>query len=305
MKRRILSMLLVLMMLLTIMPTAAFAEETADGVTYSYVDGVLTVSGTGTIRTNDWLPLVEWDEYGVILTEVIIQDGITAIDIFAFDGCDRLQSVKIAETVTEIGESAFRGCTNLKSVNIPSGVTKIESYTFYGCSSLESIIIPDSVTFIGNRAFWGCSSLSKINIPASVTSMYVNPFGSCTNLKAITVDSGNPEFSAIEGVLVYKNYILFQCPAGYEVTEYTVPENIETIYYSAFEGCVNIEKINIGAKVSNILDDAFGDCPKLSTITVDENNIRYKVQNSALFLLNNTWTDGQLIKSELYELIKD
>ena len=304
MKRRILSMLLVLMMLLSIMPTAAFAEETADGVTYSYVDGVLTVSGTGTIRTNDWLPLVEWDEYGVILTEVIIQDGITAIDIFAFDGCDRLQSVKIAETVTEIGESAFRGCTNLKSVNIPSGVTKIESYTFYGCSSLESIIIPDSVTFIGNRAFWGCSSLSKINIPASVTSMYVNPFGSCTNLKAITVDSGNPEFSAIEGVLVYKNYILFQCPAGYEVTEYTVPENIETIYYSAFEGCVNIEKINIGAKVSNILDDAFGDCPKLSTITVDENNIRYKVQNSALFLLNNTWTDGQLIKSELYELIK-
>ena len=45
MKRRILSMLLVLMMLLTIMPTAAFAEETAvtltegEQGTYTKVEG--------------------------------------------------------------------------------------------------------------------------------------------------------------------------------------------------------------------------------------------------------------------------
>ena len=310
MKKRILSMLLVLMMLLSIMPTAAFAEETADNVTYSYEDGVLTVSGTGTC-TNEWVPLATFDEYGAILTEVIIKDGITAIDEYAFRAiCTELKSVKIANTVTEIGQAAFEGCTKLENINIPSGVKKIASHTFANCSSLKSITIPDSVTTIGNEAFLNCTSLTEVNIPASVTYMDFAPFGGCTSLKAITVDPENAEFFEKDGVLfgkhrLYDNHdeyeiVLYQYPAGRVDTNYTVPDDVDIIYYMAFISCANVVNINIGAKVYSIGDYAFYGCKKLAKITVDEANTHFLVKDNVLYSCSQVVDeDGTLIRLEI------
>ena len=71
-----------------------------------------------------------------------------------------ITSVVIPEGVTSIDNWAFQGCESLASVVIPEGVTSIGWSAFDGCKSLTSIVIPDSVTSIGYRAFKGCSSLT-------------------------------------------------------------------------------------------------------------------------------------------------
>ena len=74
-----------------------------------------------------------------LVTELVIPDGITTINDYAFYRCSSLTSVVIPDSVTTIGD-----------------------YAFYYCSSLTGVVIPDSVTTIGNSAFYYCSSLTDV-----------------------------------------------------------------------------------------------------------------------------------------------
>lgn len=152
--KKITSILLALMMILSVMMvgvtsvSAASSGSCGANATYTLDDnGVLTISGTGTIRDYAFNNNTE-------IREVIIEDGVTYID-----------------------NAAFLGCSSLTSVTIPDSVTTIGEFTFYNCESLTSVIIPDSVTSIGYDAFNGCSSLTSITIPNSVTEFGVRAFG--------------------------------------------------------------------------------------------------------------------------------
>lgn len=52
------------------------------------------------------------------------------IGSFAFDGCESLVSVGIAEGVKTIGEYAFDGCTSLKRILLPASLQEIKHETF-------------------------------------------------------------------------------------------------------------------------------------------------------------------------------
>ena len=100
-------------------------------------DGTLVISGTGEMMyCYDDL----WEEYRKDITQVVLEEGVTSIDDYA-----------------------FRYCTNLSSVTIPASIKHIDYEAFSGCSSLESITIPEGVERIGSRAFYGCSKLASIN----------------------------------------------------------------------------------------------------------------------------------------------
>lgn len=84
---------------------------------------------------------------------VIIHDGITSIDRFAFVACYSLESIILPNTLKSIGESAFYDCLSLTSIVIPDSVTNIEDNAFIFCHSLTSINIGNGVTNIGKYAF--------------------------------------------------------------------------------------------------------------------------------------------------------
>lgn len=98
------------------------------------------------------------------LTSIIIPEGATTIEPYAFRGFAALASITIPKSVTEIGHEAFRGCTSLTSIVIPEGVTKIGEAAFLRCTGLKSIVIPKSVTTIGQYAFNFCSNLQEITV---------------------------------------------------------------------------------------------------------------------------------------------
>ena len=118
---------------------------------------------------------------------VIINNGVTKIDRYAFCDYTHLTNITIPNSVTYIGKSAFYGCTSLTSITIPDSVTHIDKATFCYCTSLTSIIIPDSVTQIGEVAFTYCPNLTSITIPKSVTKIAWNAFWDWTNEQTIYI----------------------------------------------------------------------------------------------------------------------
>ena len=200
------------------------------------------------------------------LTSVTIGNSVTSIGAYAFYNCSGLTSVTIGNSVTSIGDSAFNHCTSLTSVTIGNSVTSIGNSAFYNCSGLTSVTIGNSVTSIGDSAFNHCTSLTSVTIPASVTSIGSNPFAYCDLLESITVDPGNTVYSSPNGcnaIIKTADHLLV---LGCKNT--VIPNDVTTIYGSAFYGCIGLTSIEIPASVSNIYTGAFARCSNLEEIRV-------------------------------------
>ena len=121
MKKRILSLLLVLLMVVTLVPTAALAAN--DTVAYAVTGGnIYFDKATGTITDCGWN-----------VTEAVIPNKIegipvTSIGSYAFEGCTGLTSVTIPNSVTSIVSWAFSDCTGLTSLNVAKGNAYYSSY---------------------------------------------------------------------------------------------------------------------------------------------------------------------------------
>lgn len=70
-------------------------------------------------------------------------------------------SYTIPNGVTSVELDAFELCYYLTNVGIPNSVTTIAPYAFFASSDLSSIAIPSGVTTVGDDAFQGCSSLTS------------------------------------------------------------------------------------------------------------------------------------------------
>ena len=90
--------------------------QCGDNLTWSYSDGTLEISGTGTM-----------DDYSVIVApwnwidpsnieNIVINTGVTQIGNCAFETCDNLESISISADVSSIGKYAFRESSKLTDV---------------------------------------------------------------------------------------------------------------------------------------------------------------------------------------------
>jgi hypothetical protein len=183
--------------------------------------------------------------YCTNLTSVIIPNNTKCLGRKAFSFCTSLSSVIIPDSVTTIGEESFSECGSLTSILISSNLTAIGNEVFYGCSSLTNINLPGSITTIGIQAFKGCISLSNVTIPSGVTNIGESAFLLCSRLLAITVDTNNPAYSSLDGVLFDKSKTaLIQCPGG-KPDNFTVPNSVTNVGFSAFAGCFDLRIITV------------------------------------------------------------
>jgi uncharacterized repeat protein (TIGR03803 family) len=125
-----------------------------------------------------------------------------------------------------------------------------------------------TVTSIRQGAFENVISLTSVTIPGSVTNIGVYAFASCTNLTAITVDTNNPAYSSVSGVLFdYSKTTLVEFPDGVGGS-YTIPGSVTSIGSYAFWNCASLTSVTIPGSVTNIGDAAFGFCTSLPSITI-------------------------------------
>ena len=269
--------------------TAEFAPtDCGDNLTWTLVDRVLTISGTGAMADYTYNSYAPWSNYCLSIQSVIIRDGVTSIGDDAFTYCYSLTSITIPNSVTSIGNQAFYKCSSLTSVTIPNSVTSIGVGAFYGCSSLTSITIPNSVTSIGYAAFYGCDKLVDVycyaTTPPGIGVNDVYPTFSnynaflyvpCESKKAYMVD------------IVWGNFKYIECISSDNVTTdeivVTPSENEANVTWPSVSGAASYElliKDKDGNIVSTLIFNANGQLTSIAFNAPSRNGVPAQTQNA-------------------------
>ncbi len=97
-----------------------------------------------------------------------------------------------------------------------NGAITITGYTGPGGDvTIPATINGLPVTSIGDSAFYNKSAVTSVTIGNGVTSIGFFAFGRCTSLAAIAVDTNNPAYSSVAGVLFDKSQTtLIQYPGA-------------------------------------------------------------------------------------------
>lgn len=186
------------------------------------------------------------------LRELMLPDTLTSINYNSFDTCFSLKQVSISCNVPNvcfawnislesveasglIGQTAFNTCVNLSKVKLGSGCESIAQGAFTQCQNLKEIVLPEGLVSIGNAAFSSCRRLERVYIPSTLQTLGQEAFRACIMLREVDID----------------------------------PSASFTINYRGFEGCGNLERINLSGATS-IDREAFSNCLRLRDVKLNE-----------------------------------
>lgn len=217
------------------------------------------------------------------ITSVVIPTGVKTIGVRAFYKCS-LSRVVIPEGVTCIKHGAFAYCNQLENLVIPKGVTNIEYQAFYRCKGLKKVRILESAVNIGEEAFEDCSNLSSVEIPEGLKSIGSNAFRGCRKLAdengCVIIDGcpilidyyrGGGDVVITKGVQIIGENA-FSCHSN--IKSIKIPKGVEIIEKGAFSLCNSITSIKIPDGVTSIEDLAFFGCSGLKSVTLPDSLIR-------------------------------
>ncbi|GIP30817.1 leucine-rich repeat protein [Paenibacillus sp. J2TS4] len=249
MKKRNLSLLLTIILLISTFPPGIFAEEIQPeaivAIEEDFSEDEFNImqtnedlfqfnESTGTVEyyfgtyhniaipeTIRGVKVVKVKNYGfsdLNLKNVIMPDSITDIGEGAFSR-NQLKNVVISDNVVNIGTAAFKD-NQLTSINIPKGVTEISESAFFN-NQLKNVTISGNVTSIGRSAFTA-NQLTSIDIPESVTRIEHFAFESNKLTNVVIPD----------GVTIIENYVF----ADNQLTDVFIPNGVTSIGSGAFQG---------------------------------------------------------------------
>ncbi|MBP3422895.1 MAG: leucine-rich repeat protein, partial [Clostridia bacterium] len=189
------------------------------------------------------------------ITKVVIPEGVTHINEYAFANLTALEEVVLPESLINVGVGAFYNCVKLKKINL-NKVKFINESAFENCA-LEELEL-DSINAIGNEAFKNCM-LNNIKLPKSSQSLGIGAFANNKYLTSVSFLAPKMKIgaSAFDGC-----------------TKLTSIEiNAAVIAAEAFSGCTALKDVKLGKDVAVIGEYAFGETAveKFSFMSTNDN----------------------------------
>ena len=204
------------------------------------------------------------------ITKVVIPEGVTKINAYAFAMLTALEEVVLPSTLESIEYGAFYGCSSLQKITFSgennlfiinqnafencdlrgtidmTGACVISDYAFAGNKKLEGVITDDSLLSIGQYAFAGCKSLKDVTITSEKVKYGAYAFTGCAALESFYVNAS------------------------------VLPEGM-------FYQCDNLQKVTIGPDVNDIGPFAFRST-KVDTFEISSGNKTFKVLGGNVLL---------------------
>lgn len=223
------------------------------------------------------------------LTEVIVPNSVTGIEVAAFYGCYNIESISLpfvgaGDVGTDpyalphlfgiiFGNSEYANSYEvkqyfsiegteysrifylpnaLKEVIITDG--ELKGAEFYNCNKIEKIIVESEITALPNTVFFNCTGLKEVTLPDSIESIGDYAFAICSSLTSIKLPA---ELKTIGADAFYLNRAL---------TTVEFNDKLETIGGGAFHFCDLLDNVILPEGLKVIKDNAFGLCYALKTI---------------------------------------
>ena len=217
------------------------------------------------------------------LEQVTIPESVTSIGESAFAWCPKLKRAEVLGAL-ELSANCFAYDSALETVVIGDKVTSLQKgykdsdgalgSPFLGCEKLREVSVGSGITYIEPHVFNGLKSLETIRFGVVIRGVYHHAFSGCESLKTI-VGTLRPSVvgdEAFSGVPAYFGAQFDDCTAigmaafwnckgfgGSGETHTLDLPKITSIGDGAFEGCVNMSAVQLGAKLKTIGANAFKD----------------------------------------------
>ena len=247
-----------------------------------------------------------------------LPDTIESIGQFAFNNCSSLAGdLIIPNSLTTISRGAFQSCSGLTGILVlPDSITSVEGWAFYDDKFTGELNLPKNLENLGEAAFGKNTNFSnsKIVIPASLKKIGIDCEFSGVNLgisthdfynfganvrkfEAFEVESGNENFTSIDGVLYTKDKKrLVSYPRNKKDSTYEIQEGIITLDELSFASNMTVKTVifpdslsfevrpqGIRLQNTNVLQAAFYNYNSLENVEVKESNPNYKSNDGVLY----------------------
>lgn len=212
------------------------------------------------------------------LTEVIIPDSVTVIDVGAFSQAG-LVKVTVPKGVEVIAMGAFADCPKLEEITILNPYCEIYDVTGKTISNgsdedlepyfngvIRGLEYSSALRFAMNFGY-KYESLGNDYVDIMSGLFYFRKYEDHVALLRFSLEEPVAEIPAeFEGLPVT---VIFDAFAEHEnVTKVTIPKSVKTLGLSAFRSCTKLTEITIPENVETIGDAAFRNCQSLSEITI-------------------------------------
>ena len=157
---------------------------------------------------------------------------------------------------------------NTTDYTVPNDIKRIAPFAMMVTLHMTSLNL-NHVTKLERSALYKPQKLETITIPKELTKegLVEGAFEECVKLKAYEVATGNPDFSAENGVLFSKDKTkLCYYPPAKPGTLYNIPSTVTEIGQKAFQGAVLLKSMVIPTKVDSIGIEAFRNMVNLEKV---------------------------------------
>ena len=144
------------------------------------------------------------------------------------------------------------------------------------CGDDPELVLQTGIEYLEDYLFSEAYNLKKITLPGSLKKIKPTMFpsslwGKVSSLEEIVVDSDNPLYTSLDGVVYSKDMMkLVTFPAASKTTSFVVPETVKEICEYAFQGCNNLEIVTLPEGCVKIGEYAFYHCENLTSINLNE-----------------------------------
>jgi len=214
-------------------------------------DKVLRIDGNGDMYDYG-AGEAPWHAYADGIFDIVIEEGVTGIGAYAFDGCSRVLGVTVPASVKALGDYAFTNCTGLRSFVIPDTVSSVGKGVFYGCSKLQKVTLPVGIKKLPDKLFYNCELLYQVALPAGVEAI-----GDYCFYNSAIYSMELPESLTKIGA-----YAFAYC----HMSEIITSPNITEIAAGTYYGCQYIKQLEIPDYITGIGESAFTGCDEITTL---------------------------------------
>lgn len=199
----------------------------------------------------------------------------------AFSNCDSINKIYLPASIDSIAKNAFFNCTNLSGVTFSAKQVRVDEKAFSECVSIENVTIGGDWNKIDMKIFADSKKLAELYIPAKVK--IINNLKDLKKLSKIDIDSNNPYYSSINGLLLNKaNTELLICPVG-KKGELKIPEGVKVIRKGSLVNAKELTQIDFPSTLETLYFRELYRLINLKRITFRSE----KVINTALDINNN------------------